>query len=34
MNVCAAKMNANRASRFQLKPKDFKTGGVLLRSFP
>jgi hypothetical protein len=34
MNACAAKMNADRAGRFRLKPKDFKTGGVLVRSFP
>jgi hypothetical protein len=34
MNVCAAKMNADRARRFQRGPKDFKTAAVLLRSFP
>jgi hypothetical protein len=33
MNVRAAKMNADRARRFQLRPKDFKTGAVLVRSF-
>jgi hypothetical protein len=33
MNVCAAKMNADCARRFRLKPKDFKTGAVLVRSF-
>jgi hypothetical protein len=34
MNVCAAKMNADRARRFQLVVKDFKTGAALVRSFP
>jgi hypothetical protein len=33
MNVRAAKMNADRARRFPLRPKDFKTGAVLVRSF-
>jgi hypothetical protein len=33
MNVRAAKMNADRARRFQLRAKDFKTGAVLVRSF-
>jgi hypothetical protein len=33
MNVCAAKMNADRARRFPLRPKDFKTGAVPVRSF-
>jgi hypothetical protein len=33
MNVCAAKMNADRARRFPLRPKDFKTGAVPGRSF-
>jgi hypothetical protein len=34
MNACAAQMNADRAARFPPKPKDFKTGAVLVRSFP
>jgi hypothetical protein len=34
MNACAGKMNADCPRRFPLKPKDFKTGGVLVRSFP
>jgi hypothetical protein len=33
MNACAAEMNADRATRFPPKPKDFKTGAVLGRSF-
>jgi hypothetical protein len=33
MNVCAARMNADRARRFPLRLKDFKTGAVLVRSF-
>jgi hypothetical protein len=34
MNVRAAKMNADPARRFPLCAEDFKTGGVLVRSFP
>jgi hypothetical protein len=32
MNVCAAKINADRARRFR-QPEDFKTGDALVRSF-